>query len=63
MNANLVVILAILPFVMIGAASAVTDSGGPVIYDDYTHEHNTASHTSAKICGDHICKPGEKYNP
>lgn len=27
---------------------------------DYLHSHCTASHPCQQVCGDHICKPGEK---
>ncbi len=34
------------------------------IADNYNwHPHTTAHFPAHPVCGDHLCKPGEKYHP
>ncbi|MDE1830344.1 MAG: hypothetical protein KGI25_08475, partial [Thaumarchaeota archaeon] len=63
MNTRLLALLAILPLLWLSAGWNVIDSSEWQIDNDYAHQHNVASHHVIKICGDHICKSGETYNP
>lgn len=63
MNSKMFALLAILPLLWLAAGWNVLDSSEWQVDDIYSHHHNTASHQIVQICGDHICKPGEKYNP
>ncbi len=49
--------------VVLSMGFAAADSKGWEIYENLSHNHDTASHHSEQICGDHVCKPGEKYKP
>lgn len=62
-NTRLLALVAILPLLWLSAGWGVIDSAEWQVNSDYSHPHNTASHQIVQICGDHICKPGERYNP
>ncbi|GEM_PF-6765522 len=63
MKTELVFMLAILAASAFVTSAYATGSSDWDIDNDYAHIHATAGHSPEKICGDHICKPGEKYNP
>lgn len=63
MNTKQMALLVVLSVVMLSVGWAAADSGNWQVYSNLSHEHATATHHSDQICGDHICKPGEKYNP
>ena len=37
--------------------------GGSTTNVDYIHQHCTATHPCEPVCGDHVCKPGERPSP
>ncbi|HJU13726.1 MAG TPA: hypothetical protein VJ792_04650 [Candidatus Nitrosotalea sp.] len=63
MKSKVFLLLALLPLVAFSAAYAVTGSSEWDIDNQYAHVHASTGHPVEKICGSHICKPGEKYTP
>lgn len=60
-TAKQIVALSILPLFVFAIGLNTIGLGIEEIEGDYAHHHITISHPLVKICGDHICKPGEKY--
>ena len=59
-TAAMLAVLLLFAFVPVAYATASSEWE---IDHDYDHGHNTAGHPGHEICGTHICKPGEKYQP